>query len=511
MVDGIRPEPARGKDLSALQGEKSSTVGSSLSQGSTSSTVASRAVGSGAATRSGTGASRRQTATEAERQSEQSGSENEPMDRTSQRMVDQQKAAAKGKARADTEGGDEDQELGSQRGEEDVQDGEEGPGQGADPPAGRGPMELEFLLQLAKMSSIERRKMFQFMALSNPKLAEYAGLAEEAGSAEEGQNTEGEEPKAKAKQSPTVMTVDHDMDDMFTFADKNTASDPRIVGLLKAGFYWPLTGLTSAALRSLNDGSKVKMIKTHMRHTELPSGSAQHILDASVFAPERSMSVEDWREGWQNLIRLLPRVGNADVQAMFSSHHEFLTSLDYFRVDFDAILEFDIWLRHAWFTADPERKPAFHAGSTKYLGKLNEFRLSALRARIPALPSAAPSPSRYHPYPRDARGGTQRERAQPFRGGRGSAPVGPLCLICAGSGHMAKTCGRTTLSNGKPVFSAWAENKLVEVRSRRQICASWNVGGILPCKSKRCPGSDESHICSFCGSPGHTGADLRCL
>ena len=85
------------------------------------------------------------------------------------------------------------------------------------------------------------------------------------------------------------------------------------------------------------------MVKTHSRHSATSTGS-HHILDAGVFPPELSMSIEDWREAWQNLLRLLSRLGDEEVQAMFHAHYEHLTRLSYFRDDFDAVLGFDIFI-----------------------------------------------------------------------------------------------------------------------------------------------------------------------
>ena len=83
------------------------------------------------------------------------------------------------------------------------------------------------------------------------------------------------------------MSLDYKMDEMFTFAYRNTSSDPHIVEMMKAGFYWPLTGLTCKVFQGLNDRSKVKMVKTHSRHSATVTGS-HHILDAGLFPPEHS-------------------------------------------------------------------------------------------------------------------------------------------------------------------------------------------------------------------------------
>ena len=535
MTDGARPEAAKGKNVSALEGSDdtlgSATVGSAPAQaGSSSAPAAAAARGSGAGA-SGSGARKR--VPRKALGGPESEAEVEEVDDRAQQVAEQVRAAGKGKGKEVDKAisiVDESDDEPAGEGRQNDADGDGGGRPGGHPPPPEvvaGAAAIEFWATMARLPPAERRQFLGAMGQAvHPYFRQLAAEPHLNSLFDQDLAAEKEGGAEKEKDPPALITLDYETEELFTFANRNTSSDPRIVEMLRAGFYWPLTGLTCKALRALNDGSKVKMIKTHSKHSTTAAG-VHHILDAGVFPQEQTISIEDWREAWQNLLRLLLRLSDDEVQAMFHSHYEHLTRLPYFREEFEAILEFDIWVRHTWFTADPRRKPAFRAGGAKYLEKLSDIRLSAIRARLSA-PPVLPPPAfqaRFHPYSRDdradepprrvpfnaTRGAGARDQGQPFRGGRGPASAGPLCLICAGSGHMARTCGRTTLPNGRPVFAAWADNRLVDARSRRPICASWNVGGVLPCKARRCPGADECHVCAFCGSAGHTGADLRCV
>ena len=535
MTDGARPEAAKGKDVSALEGSDdtlgSATVGSTPAQAGRLSAPAAAAAARGAGAGASGSGSRKKALRNAQGDQE-SEVEIEEVDDPARQVAERVRAAGKGKEREVEKvisiAGESDEELaeGEQQNEADaVADGRPH-GHPPPPQVAASVAAMEFWATMVKLPPAERRQFLGAMGqVVDPYFAQLAAEPNLDSMFDQGPAAEKEAGAGKEKDPSALITLDYDMDEMFTFAHRNTSSDPRVIEMMKAGFHWPLTGLTCKALRALNDGSKVKMIKTHSKHSTTAAG-VHHILDSGVFPQEHTISIEDWREAWQNLIRLLTRLGDEDVQAMFHSHYEYLTRLPYFREEFEAILEFDIWVRHTWFTANPSKKPAFRAGGSKYLEKLSDIRLSAIRARVaapPVLPPPAPL-ARYHPYsceerteenprraPFSSRAAGARDYGQPFRGGRGPASAGPLCLICAGSGHMAKTCGRTTLPNGRPVFAAWADNRLIDARSRRPICASWNVGGILPCKARRCPGANESHVCAFCGSASHTGADLRCV
>ncbi len=313
---------------------------------------------------------------------------------------------------------------------------------------------------------------------------------------------------------------------------EGVGSDPRVIEMLSSGFYVPMTALTNESLRGLHDGSKVKMTKSLARHASKTGAKGQHVLDIAVFPGEISMSVEDWREAWQNFIRILPRICSgrhaaADI-ANLKAHYDHLTKLDYFRNEFDVVIRFDIWARTWWFTEDPTDRPEFSVATVGYLKRLNEIRLARMQERMNSMlagvaasrGSAQPTgPSNryqpYQPYKREAAGGWRGngppQGNQSFRPGGSGDPSGPICLICGERGHMARACGKTTLRNGKKVYAAWDNDRLIGERSRQALCAGYNVGGFLPCKSKRCPDSHGCHRCSLCGAADHHAASGRCV
>ena len=302
--------------------------------------------------------------------------------------------------------------------------------------------------------------------------------------------------------------------------------DNRLIVMGRNGWHIPLTACTTPVLNGINDGSRAKGVKQGSR-----SGVSLHVLDLTIYGDERSLNLEDWREAWQNFLSFLPGICEAFETSRFRQHYEFLCRLDWLREEFAAVLEFDITTRRRWFLAPADKKPFFSVGSVTYTTALNEIRLRCITAKLSARAQA--STQRYHPYaaphqppPHGGAGGPSggshghggggRARRgydgrQPFPEGRAAESTGGLCLICAESGHRARDCGRSTVRGGRPAFAIFANGRLVTAKGRRPICAAWNVGGSIPCKSSRCPDTLGCHVCSYCGATGHTAANNRCL
>ena len=338
-------------------------------------------------------------------------------------------------------------------------------------------------------------------------------------------SAEREKEKASGVVSAPVKDA-ADSVDMYGPAAHLLNVDNRLIVMGRNGWHIPLTACTTPILNGINDGSRAKGVKQGSR-----SGVSLHVLDLTIYGDERSMNLEDWREAWQNFLAFLPGICEAFETSRFRQHYEFLCRLDWLREEFAAALEFDITTRRRWFLAPADKKPFFSVGSATYITALNEIRLRCISARLSAK-SQAPA-QRYHPYatahqqpfqggaggpaggPHGHGGGGRGRRGydgrQPFPEGRAAESAGGLCLICAESGHRARDCGRSTVRGGRPAFATFANSRLVTAKGRRPICAAWNVGGSIPCKSSRCPDTLGCHVCSYCGATGHTAANNRCL
>ncbi len=325
----------------------------------------------------------------------------------------------------------------------------------------------------------------------------------------------------KEKERPAIVsgpvTDAVDSVDMFGPSSALLSVDPRLITMGRNGWHIPLTACTTINLNAINDGSRAKGAKRGNR-----SGVNLHVLDLDAFGNEHVMEAQDWREAWGNFLRFLPEICGPRETKRFRDHFEFLCQLDWFREEFAAVLEFDIRTRRIWFNAPADRKPFFQVGAATYVAQLNEIQLRNMNVRFSACPVQS---NRFHPYApttqspiihtgapsgRGGHGG-QQHKQQPFPEGRASDAATGICLICAESGHHARECGRSTLRTGRPAYAVWSGGKLAAVSGRRQICASWNVGGSIPCKSSRCPKTGGCHTCSFCGSPDHPAASGRCV
>ncbi|TFK78015.1 hypothetical protein K466DRAFT_607415 [Polyporus arcularius HHB13444] len=329
-----------------------------------------------------------------------------------------------------------------------------------------------------------------------------------------------EKEKEKEKLAVVSGPVSDAVDgvDMYGPSSALLSVDPRLIAMGRNGWHIPLTACTTANLNSINDGSRAKGAKQGNR-----SGINLHVLDLSAFGSEHAIDAQDWHEAWGNFLHFLPEICGPRETQRFRDHFDYLCQLEWFREEFSAVLEFDIKTRRIWFNAPADKKPFFQVGASTYVSQLSEIRLRKMNARFSGRPVqtgrfhpyaiAAPAATSYGaaPLSRPAQGTNHGRQQQPFQEGRAGEAAGGICLVCAGSGHRARDCSSTALRTGRPAHSIWANGKLVSSLGRRPICAAWNVGGVLPCKSSRCPKAPGCHSCSLCGAADHTATAARCL
>ncbi len=326
---------------------------------------------------------------------------------------------------------------------------------------------------------------------------------------------EKEKEREKSAVVSGPVTDAADCVDMYGPSSALLSVDPRLITMGRNGWHIPLTACTTANLNSINDGSRAIGAKRGNR-----SGVNLHVLDLSAFGSENTIDAQDWREAWGNFLRFLPEICGPRETRRFRDHFDFLCQLAWFRDEFPAVLEFDIRTRRIWFNAPADKKPFFSVGASSYMAQLNEIRLRNMNMRFAARPvqngrfhpyaSAPTAPHAAPPATRPTHGG-QHVRQHPFQEGRAGEAASGICLVCAESGHRAKDCRSATLRSGRPAYAVWSNGKLAAINGRRPICAAWNVGGVLPCKSSRCPKTPGCHTCSLCGAADHIAASGRCL
>lgn len=304
---------------------------------------------------------------------------------------------------------------------------------------------------------------------------------------------------------------------------------PSLAALLTNGHHLPLTLCTTAALTEMqSDPTRVKYAKLHDR-----LGVKKELLDVSSWPAERGMSIEEWRDAHRNLAAILRSCGSKEVVDLFESHFNSLCERSEIISSngFQAILRFDIEIRHSFFCG---RREAFRPGSSPYEKRFDQVAREAMEERLsaPIQTQNQSHSNRYQPYQKNHNAytsgnvsqsgssstgkpekgsGSQGRPPGHFQGGR--RPDGPAaaCLICGRTGHRASICSKTTHSSGKAVFCTWRDNKLLEIASQKELCVIWNVGGRTPCGSYRCPIVDSPHACSYCGSADHHAHSNRCI
>lgn len=315
---------------------------------------------------------------------------------------------------------------------------------------------------------------------------------------------------------------------------QNNRVDQRLLNVVRLGFHLPLSLCTNDAIDAVR--RKPSLLQCKNQHDA--SGAKISVVDVNAGWPdEHDMSSEEWRDAWTNYLLMLPEVLASEGVERLRAHHDFLVRQPNFTLCFPAILRFDVAVRHNYFWG--RACIPFFPGSPEYVAAfMQQQNVVALEAATKSAwrgadtrASASFRAPRVQPYERNDRGwsgdrGWSRDRgwsnepkrgppsggsSQPFRGGKPSASTGPLCLICAKSGHRADRCTSTRLPNNTAVYATSASGRLVAVSSGAELCKSWNASGRIPCQSGQCPGGHTAHVCSFCGTAGHHAGSKRCL
>ncbi|CDO69769.1 hypothetical protein BN946_scf184766.g14 [Trametes cinnabarina] len=283
--------------------------------------------------------------------------------------------------------------------------------------------------------------------------------------------------------------------------------DQRLLNVISLGFHLPLTLCTNDAIDAVR--RKPALLQCKSQHDAW--GNKISVVDVTAGWPdEYEMSSEDWRDAWTNFSQMLPEVLSPEGVLRMRQHYDYLVQHPYFRVCFTAILRFDIHIRHDYFWGKI-CKP-FEVGLPDYVAALmQEQNVVALEASSSFLGRAQESRSssssrgpRFQPYDRPPDrghgavqgggfGGDQRRGfndgsgGRPFRTGRSSVSAGPLCLICAKSGHRADRCTQTRLPNDTPVVSGACERDRIITTYRAEAFEAelrrwdlWECFGSLP-------------------------------
>ena len=213
-------------------------MGSTPAQAGRSGAPAAAARGAGAG-ESGSGARKRVPRKGQEAQ--ESEAEAEEADDRARQVAEQVRAAGKGKEKEVEKAisiVDESDEEPVEKDQQNEVEGGAGGRPGGHPPppqVAAGAAAIEFWTTMAKLPSSERRQFLGAMGQAvDPYFAQLAAepnldnLFDQAG--EEGNR------KEKEKGPPALISLDYEMDEMFTYAHRNTSSDPRIVDMFEGGF-----------------------------------------------------------------------------------------------------------------------------------------------------------------------------------------------------------------------------------------------------------------------------------
>jgi hypothetical protein len=261
--------------------------------------------------------------------------------------------------------------------------------------------------------------------------------------------------------------------------------------LVQAGVYIILPTLTTASLREL--ATNPGCMKTRKGLDAV--GSKRVLLDQSMFGKEGDLPENLWHEAWHNQDAIFSATCEPAIYSYFKTHRTFCSSQEQFSENYPAILAFDSYIRRTYVHT------RVRLSESEYTTKYTECKIQAMldkmdRALCAPLPLSQPS-ARYEPYP-----GRQADEPIP----RGAAS---FCLICAGEGHMASACTKSTTERGTDVVSVLSDGRLLLAASWTGVCISYNLRS--DCRSGHNGRLTTAHVCSLCGSREHHAASRKCL
>jgi hypothetical protein len=313
--------------------------------------------------------------------------------------------------------------------------------------------------------------------------------------------------------SRILFSASHELPALSSSSDFSYGIHPFIVALAKNKVHLPLTLFTSNSTRKLH--TETTSLKQNTVYNSL--GIKCHILDLAQFSEEPKIDIVDWHEGWQRYLVFLDTHCEIEIATRWRDHYHFLSAHDDFRINFPALLQFDIEERTR-YCINPR---TFDKDS--YLRHLESVKLEVMSANVrnttrglgqDSQSFASSSKTRFQPYNRE----NSKFRPSitdpklPFRE-RDTKPEAtrsaPLCLCCKRTGHKFSDCNEETTSAGLPTYSKYFDGKLtLRTNPTTVFCITFQLNS-----AKRQCKTDHSsqHACSWCGSTDHGACARKCL
>lgn len=253
------------------------------------------------------------------------------------------------------------------------------------------------------------------------------------------------------------------------------------------------------------------------RETIVVKGTKSHVIRVDFFPDERKLDPTDWIEAWVNYLEFFRVVASPAVFSRWERHYKVLSSKENFRLNFTAILRFDIRYRRE-YNANPFQFDQAHFDRmfVEVRDGLRDERAKELEERFkhfgrPAEGSVVRSQSRslgrYEPYPAASTSPAAPGGHSSFRRGSGDGRSSvPICLICARTGHKFSECTFERTDRNKPTFCRHLDRKIVSISSAAPVCILFNLRGSAACSRDH----PEQHLCSFCGARSHHACSRIC-
>jgi hypothetical protein len=311
--------------------------------------------------------------------------------------------------------------------------------------------------------------------------------------------------------SKILFSASHELPALSSSIDFSYGIHPFIVTLAKNKVHIPLTLFTSNATRRLH--TEATSLKQNTVYNS--SGVKCHILDLSQFPEELKIESVEWHEAWQRYMTFQDTYSDTEVATRWREHYLLLSAHDDFRINFPAILRFDIAERTR-YCINPR---AFNKDA--YLRHLESVKLEVMSADVRNATrelgqdtQASSSRARYQPYNRE----TSKFRPAPidpklsFRDRDTKSEVtrsAPLCLCCKRTGHKFSDCREDTTPAGVSTYSKYLDGKLT-LRDNPAIifCITFQLNSARRhCKTDH----PSQHACSWCGSTDHGACARKCL
>jgi hypothetical protein len=268
--------------------------------------------------------------------------------------------------------------------------------------------------------------------------------------------------------------------------------------------YIPFHFLTNAKMHEYSSGKYPAKIRT-----EFGVDNTRITVFNLEKAGELVISCEEFRQAYPRWIEIHKEFwsrGNVLRPAQWEKFFRDVTSHDVFSNDFQAMLEFVIFIKNRYIVTpfDFEESKPWTLFLPFIVGRQH---------RQPALPprsfsnrsdntASAPGPTRT-PHSSNRFDPTAKPSSSKFPSGNGGPAPPASCIICSGE-HKAATCTATHTVRGRPVVSSYsAVDKSVHLASNgKALCTHFNI-------SRKCsrPTCSYGHYCGTCGSTKHGASE----